>query len=134
MKKAEKHIVKTDEAPSAIGPYSQAIQTDSLVFVSGQLGTDPKTGNLVDNDIQAETRQVLTNLKNILAAAGSSLEDVVKTTIYLRHIEDFAKVNEVYAGFFSSNPPARATVEVSRLPKDANVEVDAIALSHSSKN
>lgn len=128
MHPATKEIVRTDKAPGAIGPYSQAVRTGSLVFVSGQLALLPETGKLVDHDIQAETRQALTNLKNILIAAGSSLEHVVKTTVFIRRMDDFAKINEVYAEFFSSDAPARSCVEVSCLPKNANIEIEAVAL------
>lgn len=128
MRPVTKHIVKTDKAPGAIGPYSQAIRTDSLVFVSGQLALNPETGVLLDHDIQAETRQALTNLKNILIAAGSSLEHVVKTTVFIKRMADFAKINEVYAEFFPSAAPARSCVEVAALPRNANIEVEAVAL------
>lgn len=123
-----RQIVKTENAPGAIGPYSQAVKTDSMVFVSGQLPFDPATGNLVTDDIQAETRQALNNLKAILEVAGSSLEKVVKTTVFIKNMDDFPLINEVYGKFFTENFPARACVEVARLPKDANVEVEAIAL------
>ena len=121
-------IVDTDKAPGAIGPYSQAVKTDTHVFVSGQLPLDPVSGNLVTEGVQAETRQALTNLRHILEAAGSGLEKVVKTTVFIKNREDFPRINEVYAEFFKENPPARACVEVARLPKDANVEVEAIGL------
>jgi len=128
MHPAMKEIVRTEKAPGAIGPYSQAVRTGSLVFVSGQLALNLETGELVNHDIQAETRQALTNLKNILIAAGSSLEHVVKTTVFIRRMDDFAKINEVYAEFFSSDAPARSCVEVACLPKNANIEIEAIAL------
>lgn len=121
-------IVRTDKAPGAIGPYSQAVKTDSQVFVSGQLALDPVSGNLVAGDVQAETRQALNNLKHILEAAGSSLDKVVKTTVFIKNMDEFPRINEVYAEFFQENPPARACVEVARLPKDANVEVEAVGL------
>jgi len=121
-------IVATDKAPGAIGPYSQAVQTGSMVFVSGQLAIDPATGELVTTDIRQETRQALTNLEAILVAAGSSLKHVVKTTVFIADMDQFAEINAVYAEFFKDDPPARACVEVARLPKDANVEVEAIAL------
>ena len=124
----KKETINTARAPEAIGPYSQAIRTDSLVFVSGQLALLPETGKLVDHDIQAETRQAVTNLKNILIAAGSSLDHVVKTTLFIRNMDDFSKINEVYGEFFPSGPPARSCVEVSCLPKNANIEIEAIAL------
>ena len=124
----DKTIVSTKNAPGAIGPYSQAVKTDSLVFVSGQLPMDPVTGDLVQNDIQGATRQALTNLKEILVAAGSSLDKVVKTTLFIADMNDFPKINEAYAEFFQENPPARACVQVARLPKDADIEVEAVAL------
>ena len=120
--------VATDKAPGAIGPYSQAVKTDTMVFVSGQLAFDPASGDLVTADIKQETRQALTNLEAILVAAGSSLARVVKTTVYIADMEQFGEINEVYAEFFTGDPPARACVEVARLPKDANVEVEAVAL------
>lgn len=120
--------VSTDKAPGAIGPYSQAVKTDTMVFVSGQLAIDPASGELVTADIQQETRQSLTNLEAILVASGSSLEQVVKTTVYIADMGQFGEINAVYAEFFKDDPPARACVEVARLPKDANVEVEAIAL------
>ena len=121
--------VATNKAPGAIGPYSQAVKTDTMVFVSGQLAFDPASGELLTAEIQKETRQALTNLKAILEAAGSSLAQVVKTTVYIADMEQFGEINEVYAEFFSGDdPPARACVEVARLPKDANVEVEAVAL------
>jgi len=121
-------IVKTDKAPGAIGPYSQAVKTDSMVFVSGQLAFDPATGELVMDDIKTETRQAITNLKTILEAAGSGLDKVVKTTLFIKNMDDFPLINEVYGEFFSQNYPARACVEVARLPRDANVEVEAVGL------
>jgi 2-iminobutanoate/2-iminopropanoate deaminase len=120
--------VATDQAPGAIGPYSQAIKTDTMVFVSGQLAIVPTSGEMVKGDIREETRQVLTNLQAILVAAGSSLEQVVKTTVYIADMDQFGDINEAYAEFFKTDPPARACVEVARLPKDANVEIEAIAL------
>ncbi|MBL0716389.1 MAG: RidA family protein [Desulfosarcina sp.] len=123
-----RRTVATEKAPGAIGPYSQAIKTDTMVFVSGQLPIDPGTGELVTADIKQETRRALNNLKEILVASGSALERVVKTTLYIADMDQFAEINEVYAEFFEGDPPARACVEVARLPKDANVEVEAIAL------
>jgi 2-iminobutanoate/2-iminopropanoate deaminase len=120
-------IIKTADAPQAIGPYSQAVEAGGFVFVSGQIPLDPKTGAVTAGDIKAQARTVLENAKSILAAAGCSLSAVVKTTIYLKNMEDFAAVNAVYGGFFPSDPPARATVEVSRLPKDVALEMDFIA-------
>ncbi|HYA04047.1 MAG TPA: RidA family protein [Syntrophobacteria bacterium] len=124
----EKEIVKTSAAPAAIGPYSQAVKAGGTVFLSGQIALDPKSGELVPGDIQAQTRQVLGNIKAVLAAAGSSLERVVKTTVFLTSMDDFPKMNSVYGEFFPANPPARATVEVCRLPKEAVVEIEVVAL------
>jgi 2-iminobutanoate/2-iminopropanoate deaminase len=120
-------VISTAAAPAAIGPYSQAIRTGNLLFVSGQIPLDPATGQVVDGDIRAQTRQVLKNLAAILEAAGSSLGAVVKTTVYLRDLGEFAAMNEVYAEFFRDQPPARATVEVARLPRDAAVEIEVVA-------
>ena len=120
-------IIKTDKAPQAIGPYSQAVEAGGFVFVSGQIPIDPKTGNVVQADIKAQAKLVMQNAQAILEAAGYGMTNVVRTTIYLKNISDFAAVNEVYAGFFPSDPPARATVEVSRLPKDVALEMDFIA-------
>lgn len=120
-------IIKTPDAPQAIGPYSQAVEAGGFVFVSGQIPLDPKTGVADAGDIKAQTALVLENAKAILAAAGCPLSGVVKTTIYLKSMADFAVVNEVYGGYFPSDPPARATVEVSRLPKDVALEMDFIA-------
>lgn len=128
MNSPRRTIVQTGDAPRAIGPYSQAVKTDTLVFVSGQLALDPATGMLVDSDIRAETRQAMNNLRNILVAAGSSLENVVKVTLFIKNMDDFAMINEVYGEFFPADPPARACVEVARLPKDARFEVEAVAL------
>src|SRR5262249_19558850 len=114
-----KQAVSTAHAPSAIGPYSQAIRAGSLLFVSGQIAIDPSTGNLIaDMSIQAQTRRVLQNLIAIVEAAGGSAENIVKTTVFLRNMGDFAEMNSAYAGFFTSSPPARATVEAARLPRD----------------
>ena len=124
----KRSTVSTDQAPGAIGPYSQAVKTDSLVFVSGQLPLNPKTGELVTGDIAAETRQSMDNLKAILEAAGSGMDRVLKTTVFIADMNDFPAINAVYADYFQGDPPARACVEVSRLPKDARVEVEAVAL------
>ena len=120
-------IIKTAEAPQAIGPYSQGVEAGGFVFVSGQIPIDPKTGNVLQGDIKSQAKQVMENAKAILSAAGCSMPDVVKSTIYLKNMADFAIVNEVYGGYFLSDHPARATVEVSRLPKDVNVEMDFVA-------
>ncbi len=122
-----KKIIKTSEAPQAIGPYSQAVEAGGFVFVSGQIPLDPASGILIQGDIKEQTRRVMENAGKILSAAGCSMADVVKTTIYLKDMNDFGAVNEVYGGYFTSDPPARATVEVARLPKDAAVEMDFIA-------
>jgi len=124
-----KEIVVTDRAPSAIGPYSQAVKAGGFVFVSGQIALDPKSGEIVSDDVRLQARQALQNLGAILEAAGSSLEDVVKATIYMRDIQDFASVNEVYQEFFDSVRPARAAVAVAGLPKGAAVEIEAIAVA-----
>lgn len=128
MTESTRNIVSTDKAPGAIGPYSQAVKTDTMVFVSGQLALEPATGNLVSGDIKSETRQAIENLRSILEAAGSSLEKVVKTTLFIKEMNDFSLINEVYGEFFRNNPPARACVEVARLPKDANFEIEAVGL------
>jgi 2-iminobutanoate/2-iminopropanoate deaminase len=122
-----KKIIKTVDAPQAIGPYSQAVEAGGFVFVSGQIPLDPKTGVAGAGDIKAQAALVLENAKAILAATGCPLSTVVKTTIYLKSMADFAVVNEVYGGYFPSDPPARATVEVSRLPKDVALEMDFVA-------
>jgi 2-iminobutanoate/2-iminopropanoate deaminase len=119
--------VSTSSAPAAIGPYSQAIKTGNLLFLSGQIPLDPATGNLVEGGVEAQTRQVFTNIGAILQAAGASFDAVVTATVYLADMNDFAKVNEVYATYFSSPAPARATVQVARLPKDCRVEIQVIA-------
>ena len=120
-------VVATD-APAAIGPYSQGVRAGSFVFLSGQIPLDPATGQLVAGDITSQTEQVMTNLAAVLRAAGTSLDRVVKTTIYLTDLADFSTVNQVYARFVGAPPPARATVQVTGLPRDARVEIDAIAL------
>jgi len=122
-----KKIVVSDKAPKAIGPYSIAVQTGQMVYTAGQIGLDPATGEIVPGGIEAETRQVLTNLKNVLEASGSSLGDVVKTTVFLRDMADFAKMNAIYGEFFNQQPPARTTVAVAGLPKGGAVEIDAVA-------
>jgi 2-iminobutanoate/2-iminopropanoate deaminase len=123
-----RNIVTSENAPKAIGPYSVAIQTENIVFCSGQLGLDPVSGELVSSEIEAQTRQALTNLKNVLEAAGSNLENVVKTTVFLKDMADFPKMNAIYGEFFSANPPARSTIAVAGLPKGGLVEIEAIAL------
>ena len=123
-----KKIVSTDKAPKAIGPYSQAIRTENLVFTAGQLGMDPVTMELVQDDVAAQTRQALTNLKHVLETADSGLNFVVKTTVFLQDMRDFASMNAVYAEFFPENAPARSTVQVAALPKGGLVEIECIAL------
>lgn len=123
-----KETVTTNNAPAAIGPYSQAIKAGGMVFCSGQIPIDPTTGEFVSEAVSEQTEQVLKNLSEVLAAAGSSLADVVKTTVFLADMNDFAEMNEVYGRYFSENKPARATVQAARLPRDARVEIDCIAL------
>jgi 2-iminobutanoate/2-iminopropanoate deaminase len=123
-----KHVITSRTGPQAIGPYSQAIRGNGLVFVSGQLALDPSTGQLIDGDSARQTERIMENCVGLLEAAGSSLSKVVKTTLYLKDLNDFLVVNAVYAKFFTTDPPARATVQVSRLPKDARIEIDMIAL------
>jgi 2-iminobutanoate/2-iminopropanoate deaminase len=122
-----KNIIKTADAPQAIGPYSQAVEAGGFVFVSGQIPIDPKTGNVVQADIKEQAHLVMENAKKILAAAGCQMSAVVKSTVYLKNMSDFAAVNEVFGIHFPSEPPARAAVEVSRLPKDVSIEIDFIA-------
>ena len=123
-----REVIATKDAPQAIGPYSQAIKAAGLIFVSGQVAIDPATGNVISGGIAEQTERVLKNLQAILHAAGSGLEKVVKTNVYLKNMSEFAAMNEVYGKFWKSAPPARATVEVARLPKDVLVEIDVIAL------
>jgi 2-iminobutanoate/2-iminopropanoate deaminase len=121
-------VLHTDKAPQAIGPYSQGIQVGNLVFTSGQLPLNPETGEL-EGEIQKATRQSLENIKNILESAGTSMDKVVKVVIFLRDMNDFAAMNEAYGSYFPANPPARSAVQVARLPKDAIIEIEAIALA-----
>ena len=123
-----KQTIQTQEAPQAIGPYSQGVAANGFLFVSGQIPIDPATGNLVEGDIEAQTERVLRNLAAIVAAAGSAMDRVVRTTVYLKDMGEFARMNAVYARFFPSQPPARSTVEVARLPRDVKVEMDLVAL------
>ena len=123
-----KKIISTEKAPKAIGPYSQAVRARGLLFCSGQIPLDPKTGEMVSGDIEAQTRQVMKNIEGVLTAAGTGFARIVKTTIFLKSMDDFAAVNEVYAHYFTGTAPARSTVEVARLPKDALVEIEAIAV------
>src|SRR5579862_2257295 len=122
-------VISTKDAPQAIGPYSQAIRANGLVFVSGQVAIDPVTQQVINGDITAQTDRVLKNLDGILKASGSSLEKVVRSTVFLKDMAEFAAMNEVYARYFKTNPPARSTVQAARLPKDVLVEIDVIALA-----
>lgn len=123
----QKNIIATNQAPGAIGPYSQAVKTGHLIFVSGQIPLDPHTGQMITDGIEAETHRIMKNLEAILLAANTNFDNVVKTTIFLKNMDDFAQVNTVYASYFTGNFPARETVEVSRLPKDARVEISVVA-------
>lgn len=125
----EKEIIQTNAAPAAIGPYSQAVRWNGLVYVSGQIPLDPATGQVVEGGIEEQTVRVLENLKAVLEAAGAQLDTVLKTTIFLKDLGDFAKVNEIYGRYFGQNPPARATVEAARLPRDVRVEIEAVAFA-----
>ncbi len=120
-------IISSEQAPKAIGPYSQAVVHAGVAYLSGQIPLDPATGQLVEGDIAAQTERVLQNLKAVLEASGASLESVLKTTVFLKDMADFPKMNEVYARYFADNPPARSTVQAARLPRDVTVEIDAIA-------
>jgi len=122
-----KDVISTSKAPAALGPYSQAIRWGDLIFVSGQIPIDPATNHVVGDDVAAQTERVLKNLAAILEAGGASLGQVLKTTVYLRDLNDFGEMNEVYVRFFSEQPPARATVQVARLPRDVSVEIEAVA-------
>lgn len=122
-----REVISTEQAPSAIGPYSQAVKYGDLVFTSGQIPIDPSTGELIQGGVKEQAEQVIKNLEAVLTAAGSSLAKVVKTTVFIKNMNDFAVINEVYAGFFSGSHPARSTVEVARLPKDVQIEIEAIA-------
>jgi 2-iminobutanoate/2-iminopropanoate deaminase len=124
-----KQIVRSEKAPAPIGPYSQGVIAEGkFLFTAGQVGMDPQTGQMVQGDVKAQTRQVLENLKAVLAAAGGSFGDVVKTTVFLKSMDDFGAMNEVYGEYFKDSPPARSAVEVARLPRDAKVEIEVIAI------
>jgi 2-iminobutanoate/2-iminopropanoate deaminase len=124
-----KQVISTEKGPKAIGPYSQAIKAGGFVFISGQVAFDPATGQLVEGDVAKQTARVLENLKAIAEAAGTSLDKAVKATVFLKDMNDFAAMNEIYAKYFAKDPPSRATVEVARLPKDVRVEIDIVALA-----
>jgi 2-iminobutanoate/2-iminopropanoate deaminase len=124
-----REVISTEKGPKAIGPYSQAIKANGFIFISGQIAFDPATGKPIEDDTAKQTQRTLENLKAILEAAGSSLERVVKVSVFLKDMNDFSAMNEVYAQYFPANPPARSTVEVSRLPRDFRVEIDLIALT-----
>ncbi len=130
MTDANREVIRTDQAPKAIGPYSLGIKTGQLIYTSGAAGVVPNTGKLIEGGIENETRQTLQNLQNILKAGGSALNLVVKTTVFLRDITEFSRMNAVYAEFFPENPPARSTVQVAALPLNAAVEIEAIALTN----
>jgi len=124
----KKKVIHTDKAPKAIGPYSQAIQAGNFLFLSGQIPLDPASGELVKGDIREQARRVLENLKGVLESQKLGMEDVVKVTIFLKDMGNFSQVNEVYGAYFPSSPPARSTVEVARLPRDVDIEIEAIAV------
>lgn len=125
---SKKVVIESDKAPEALGPYSVANMHGNIIFTAGQLGIEPSTGELAPGGIEAETRQALTNIKNVLEASGASLEDVLKTTVFLRDINDFAKMNSVYAEFFTQDHPARSAVQVAALPKGGAVEIETVAI------
>ncbi len=124
-----REVIATDQGPKAIGPYSQGIRANGFLFLSGQIPLDPVTQQVFEGDIQAQTECVLQNIKGILEASGTSLEEVVKTTVFLKNMGEFGAMNEVYGKYFTNNPPARSTVEVSRLPKDVSIEIEVVALA-----
>ena len=125
-----RNVIKADNAPEAIGPYSAAIETDTFVFTSGQLGIDPQSGEIIAGGIISETHQAIKNLKEVLKSAGSDLELVVKTTVFMKDIQEFQAMNSVYAEYFKENPPARSAFQVAALPKNASVEIEAVALKN----
>ena len=124
-----KEVIATERGPQAIGPYSQAVRANGFLFISGQIAMNPNTKQLIEGDVRAQTERAMENLKGIVEAGGSSMDRVVKTTVYLKDMNDFAAMNETYGRFFPANPPARATVEVARLPRDVCVEIELIALA-----
>jgi len=123
-----KKIISTDQAPKAIGPYSQAVISNGFAFLSGQIPLDPTTNQMIEGDITAQTERVFENMKGLLGACGSSLGQVVKTTVFIKDMGEFAKMNEVYARYFPENPPARSTIEAARLPRDVRIEIECVAL------
>lgn len=125
----KREIISTQNAPAAVGPYSQAVRVGNFIYTAGQIALAPETGKLIEGGIEAQTRQVMQNLASVLEAAGSSLANVVKTTIFVTNLGDFAAINKVYGSFFTSDPPARSTVQVAALPLGANVEIEAVAIS-----
>lgn len=125
----KKEIIATDKAPAAIGPYSQAVKAGDMIFTSGMIPIDPATNTLVEGGIEVQAKQAISNLKALLEAAGSSMDKVVKTVVFIKNMDDFGKVNEIYSSFFTENCPARSCVEVARLPKDVLIEIEAIALA-----
>jgi 2-iminobutanoate/2-iminopropanoate deaminase len=126
---SKREIISTSNAPAAVGPYSQAVRIGEFIFTAGQIALVPETGKLVEGDIEAQTRQIMQNLANVLEAAGSSLENVVKSTVFVTNLAEFGKINQVYGTFFKKDPPARSTVQVAALPLGANVEIEVIALA-----
>jgi 2-iminobutanoate/2-iminopropanoate deaminase len=124
-----RRVIRTEEAPQAIGPYSQAVAAGGFVYVAGQLALDPKTGQLVPGDVRMQTKRVMENITAILEGAGSSLAAVVKTTVFLRDLNDFGAMNEIYGSYFQEDPPARSTVQVAKLPRDGAVEIEVVALA-----
>ncbi len=130
----QKEIISTKDAPQAIGPYSQAIRFGNLIFVSGQIPIEPEAGKILKGDIKGQTKLILENLNNVLAASGSSLDNVLRTTIFLTDLESYPVVNETYAQYFNDLPPARSTVQVAKLPMDAQIEIDAIACINTEEN
>ncbi len=130
----QKEIISTKDAPQAIGPYSQAIRFGNLIFASGQIPIEPETGKILKGDIKGQTKLILENLNNVLAASGSSLDNVLRTTIFLTDLENYPVVNETYAQYFNDLPPARSTVQVAKLPMDAQIEIDAIACINTEEN
>lgn len=123
-----KEIISTSKAPSAIGPYSQAVKVGNMLFISGQIPIDPKSGNIIEGDIKTQTRRVLENIKGILESIGANLSNVVKTTVFMVDLSEFSDMNEVYKEYFPENPPARSTVQVSALPRNVRIEIEAIAI------